>query len=287
MTPRSRTIRAVALGSLVAAFSVLYAPVFAELVGIWLGDANYSHGLLVIPVIAYLVWAQRQRLSAEPVRPSILGLGLILGSLVVLLLATAGVEFFLMRWSAVGVIAGMVVFFAGWQWLRLVLFPLSLFALIIPIPPVLFYQAAFPLQLLATSFGVSALQLCGIPVLREGNLITLTHTTLDVTEACSGIRSLVSLFSLAVLYAYFTQSRMTPRIAIALSSIPIAILANGFRIAGTGIAAHFIGPSVASGFFHSFSGWAVFVTSFVMLLTLASALKAITPSPVHQPERAS
>ena len=112
-----------------------------------------------------------------------------------------------MRVSAIGVIAGVVLFLAGWRWLRLLLFPLASPALMIPIPPVLFYQAAFPLQLLATKFGVLALQVLDIPVLREGNVITLAHTTLEVTEACSGIRSLVSLFTLAVLYGYFTDGR--------------------------------------------------------------------------------
>ena len=201
--------------------------------------------------------ARGRRRSARPQS----GLVLVIGSLLVLLVGTAGVEFFLMRVSAIGVIVGGVLFLAGWGWLRVLLFPLALTALVIPIPPVIFYQLTFPLQVLATKFGVGALQLLGIPVFREGNVISLAHTTLEVTEACSGIRSLLSLFTLAVLYGYFTDPRLGARVAIALSSIPIAIIANGLRIAGTGVAAHYISPSMATGFFHAFSGWTMFLTS--------------------------
>jgi exosortase len=284
MTPRTRAGRLAIVAALGVAFVSLYVRDFMELGRVWLRDDNYSHGVLVVPVIAYLVWSRRARLATLELAPSNVGLLVILASLAALLVGTAGVEFFLMRTSAVGVLAGTIVFVAGWRWLRALLFPLSLTALIIPVPPVLFYQAAFPLQLLATKFGVGALELLQIPVYREGNIITLTHTTLEVTEACSGIRSLVSLFSLAVLYGYFKDGRPAAVVTIAVSSIPIAILANGFRIAGTGIAAHAIDPVVATGFFHSFSGWAVFMTSFVMLMLVA---KLVAPRPAiltTQPE---
>jgi exosortase len=168
-----------------------------------------------------------------------------------------------------------VLFLAGWGWLRVLAFPIGLSLLMIPLPPVVFYQIAFPLQLLATKFGVAILQLTRIPVLREGNVIALAHTTLEVTEACSGIRSLLSLFTLAILYAYFSTPRNDRRILMALSSIPIAIVANGLRIAGTGLAAQYVGPSAASGFFHAFSGWAVFMTSFAMLVALGNALRLL------------
>jgi exosortase len=283
MTPDSASVRLTALAALVLTFGVLYAPVFVDLTGVWLTDGNYSHGPLILLVIAYLVWARREQLASEPLRPSNAGLVLVLASVALLLVGTAGVEFFLMRTSAVALIAGLILFIAGWGWLRRLLFPLALTGLAIPLPPVIFYQAAFPLQVLATKFGVSALHLFDIPVLREGNVITMTHTTLEVTEACSGIRSLVSLFSLAVLYGYFTQTGNGSRTLVALSSIPIAILANGFRIAGTGLAAHFISPATASGFFHSFSGWAVFVTSFIMLAAVSSGVKYLS-SGVRFPE---
>jgi exosortase len=286
MTDRTRWIQGLLLGVLVAALGALYFRPFVDLVGIWLSDDNMSHSFLLVPVIAYLVWARRAQLAATERRPAGIGLALIVVSLLVLLIGTAGVEFFLMRMSAVGVIVGTLLYLAGWQWVRVLIFPLSLTLLVIPIPPVIFFQLTFPLQVMATKFGVAALELAQIPVLREGNVIWLSHTTLEVTEACSGIRSLLSLFTLAVLYGYFTDPRQPARAVIALSSVPIAIFANGLRIAGTGLAAHYIGPQAATGFFHSFSGWVVFMTSLVMLLAVANAVKKLPLSFIRlqQPE---
>jgi exosortase len=271
---RRSSLSAWAAGAAIATSLVaLYASVFIDLAGIWFGNDNYSHGPLMVPVAAYMVWTRRWQLAAATIRPSNAGLALTGASLLLLLIGTAGVEFFLMRVSALGVIAGILLFVAGWQWLRLLLWPLGVLALAIPIPPVIFYQVAFPLQLLASKFGVVALQLMQIPVFREGNVITLTHTTLEVTEACSGIRSIVSLFALGVLYGYFNDGRPGAVAATALASIPIAIVANGCRIAGTGIAAHFVGPAAATGFTHSFSGWVVFMTSVGLLILVGQGLK--------------
>jgi exosortase len=285
MLEQSRFVRPLAVGGLIAAVAALYFRAFVDLAGIWFEDENLSHSLLLVPVIGYLIWARRQKLAATPLQPSNSGLAIVLVSLTVFLIGTAGVEFFLMRTSAIGVAVGTLVFVAGWQWFRVLVFPISLTLLVIPIPPVIFYQLTFPLQVMASKFGVAALELARIPVLREGNLIWLSNTTLEVTEACSGIRSLLSLFTLAVLYGYFIDSRSVARAVIAASSLPIAIIANGLRIAGTGLAAHYIGPSAATGFFHSFSGWTVFITSFVMLLAVANAVKRIPlPSSRIQPQ---
>jgi exosortase len=270
-----------AVAAVAVLFSALYFRPFVDLAGIWLSDENVSHSLLLLPIIAWLVWSRRERLAALPRRPTPVGLALVFGSLLVLLVGTAGVEFFLMRVSALGVIVGAILYLAGWGWLRALLFPIGLAALVIPVPPVLFYQLTFPLQVIATKFGVAALELLGIPVFREGNVISLAHTTLEVTEACSGIRSLLSLFTLAVLYGYFSDPRPWARVTIALSSIPIAIIANGLRIAGTGVAAHYISPSMATGFFHAFSGWTMFLTSAVMLMALTRALRM----PAARPRR--
>jgi exosortase len=276
--------RLIAVGAVITAYLLLYGELLADLVGVWIHDENYSHGLIVLAVIAYLVWRRRSDIAALELKPSGLGFVIVLGGLLTLLIATAGVEFFLMRLSAIGVLVGIVLSLAGWPALQVLLFPLLLTAFLIPLPPVLFYRIAFPLQLLATKFGVVVLQLVRIPVLREGNIIALSQATLEVTEACSGIRSLVSLLALAAIYGYFTDSRTGPRLLIALLSIPIAIIANGLRIAGTGIAAQYLGPSVATGFFHAFSGWTVFVTALALLMFVSSTLKAI-PWPTRRAVR--
>jgi exosortase len=285
MAENSRTpAAAVPVVCLIGAFALLYGRLLVDLSKIWSTDANYSHGLLILPLVGYFVWTRREALAATERKPSAAGLVLVLVSLAVLLVGTAGVEFFLMRTSALGVVIGSLLFLAGWRWLRVLAFPIALSLLLVPLPPVVFYQIAFPLQLLATKFGVSILQLTHIPVLREGNVILLSQTTLEVTEACSGIRSLLSLFALAVLYGYFATPKNSQRIVIALSSIPIAIVANGLRIAGTGIAAQYVGPGAATGFFHTFSGWTVFMTSFVMLLAVGHALKLLPSIAATRPE---
>jgi exosortase len=156
---------------------------------------------------------------------------------------------------------------------------LTFLLLMIPIPAIIFNQVAFPLQLLASRFGEAALQACDIPVLREGNVIVLANTTLEVAEACSGIRSLVSLLTLGIVYGYFADRRSWMRIVIALATVPIAIVANGLRVAGTGIAAHYYGPEAAHGFFHTFSGWLVFAFAFGALVTLIHAILRFTPAP--------
>jgi exosortase len=270
--------RGAAVTSMGAAFLLLYAPVARDLERNWVRDANYSHGFLILPVAAFLVWQRRACLREAPPRPANFGLLVVVFSLAALLVGTAGVEFFLMRVSAIGVVAGTIVFLAGWRWLRILLFPLAFTLLMVPLPAMVFYQIAFPLQLIATRFGVAVLEAIRIPVLREGNVIMLANTTLEVAEACSGIRSLVSLFVLAVLYGYFADRRPGPRVLIALSSIPIAIVANGLRVAGTGIAAHFVGAAAADGFFHTFSGLIVFVTSFALLVGFAGAVRMLAPS---------
>ena len=169
--------------------------------------------------------------------------------------------------------------------MRVLFFPIAFLTLMVPLPAIIFNQITFPLQLLASRFGESVLMTAQIPVLREGNVIHLASTSLEVAEACSGIRSLISLLTLGIVYAYFMDPRATIRTILVAATVPVAIIANGLRVAGTGIAAHFIGSAAAEGFLHTFSGWLVFITAFVILLALHRLLvwrfpKVIPPSAV-------
>jgi len=266
-----------ALGALLLSFAVLYREVIAKLVFDWENDGNYSHGFLIVPLALYFAWERRQRLLKSPVQPSGLGLVVVLGSLATLVAGVLGSELFLMRVSIVGLVAGSVLFVLGWAHLRILAFPIGFLLLMIPIPSIIFNQIAFPLQLIASQFGEATLQAASIPVLREGNVIILANTTLEVAEACSGIRSLVSLLTLGIVYGYFTDHRMWVRTAIAALTVPIAIVTNGFRVAGTGIAAHYYGNAAAQGFFHEFSGWLVFIAAFALLFAVVRILLALAP----------
>jgi exosortase len=145
----------------------------------------------------------------------------------------------------------------------------------IPIPVIIFNQVAFPLQFLAARLASSFLDLFGVPVLREGNIIQLPAMALEVAQACSGIRSLMSLGALAVIYGYFLEARYLPRILLALAAIPIAVVANGLRVMGTGLIAYYWNPDRAEGFFHTFSGWVIFVISLVLLFSIHALLRWI------------
>ena len=275
-----------ALGLLAAAFGILYRDVLAKLVTDWGADANYSHGFLIVPIALYLGWERRHRLAALPSRPaSGSGLVVVAGSLAVLAAGVLGAELFLTRISMLGVLAGAILFLHGWSHLRALAFPLAFLLLMIPIPAIVFNQVAFPLQLLASRFGEWSLMAANVPVLREGNVITLSNTTLEVAEACSGIRSLISLLTLAIVYGYFVDPRPWVRIALALASVPVAIVANGARVAGTGIAAHHVGPEAAEGFFHSFSGWLVFLVAFALLFVVERVIALAFPRPGKEPAR--
>lgn len=270
---------AVSIGLIGFSFVVLYWNVLTKLVLDWAVDDNYSHGFVVVPIAAYFVWERRRQLAALSRRPASMGLIVLLGSVAVLAAGVLGAELFLTRIAIIGSLAGVILFLLGWAHLKLLAFPLGFLLLMIPLPAIIFNQIAFPLQLVASRVGQEVLSLWGIPVLREGNVIVLATTTLEVAEACSGIRSLVSLVTLGIVYGYFTDPRATVRLAIALSSVPVAIAANGLRVAGTGIAAHYYGLETATGFFHTFSGWLVFLVSFGMLLVVARAATFLLPAP--------
>jgi len=260
-------------------FVLLYRHVFAKLAFDWWNDGNYSHGFFIIPIAAYLAWERRDRFFAAPNRPAAIGLIVILGSIVVLAGGVLGAELFLTRISLLGAAVGIALFFFGWARLRVLAFPLAFLLLMIPVPTIVFNQIAFPLQLLASRFGEATLGAVDIPVLREGNVLILANTTLEVAEACSGIRSLISLLTLGIVFGYFADSRGWVRTLIALSSVPVAIITNGARVAGTGIAAHFIGPEAAEGFFHEFSGWIIFIAAFALMLAIQRLILLIAPPP--------
>jgi exosortase A len=266
-----------ALGPVLVGLLVVYFPMFRKLVYDWGHDDNYSHGFLIIPIALYLVWERRDQLRAARPSPTIAGLVLVLASLAALVAGDLGAELFITRVSLLGVLAGGVLFLYGWQHLRALFFPIAFLVLMIPIPSIIFNQIAFPLQLLASRFGEVVLRTLDIPVLREGNVITLANTQLEVAEACSGIRSLISLLTLGIVYGYFTDTRVGVRLAIALATIPVAIVANGLRVAGTGVAAYYYGEEAAQGFFHEFSGWVIFVVSLIMVFLIHRAVLALAP----------
>lgn len=271
---------------------VLYYRVAAKLVFDWYDIPDYSHGFLVPLFSLFLLWDKRETLRATPIAQTWKGLLLVVPGICVLILGIYGADLFLSRTSLILLLAGLVWTFAGRAMLSAVKFPLLALLLAIPFPAIVFSQITFPLQLLATQLASGILPLFGVPVLHDGNVIQLPVMKLEVAEACSGIRSLMSLFTLAVFYGYFLEKKTSRRVFLALSSIPIAVAANAFRIVGTGLCVQFWDPDKALGFFHEFSGWVMFCVSLFLLYIVHRLMMLFTraksgPVPPAPAERAA
>lgn len=255
----------VPLGLILVLLAVLYAGVGVKLVTDWYELPDFSHGFLIPFFVAYLLWIKRAELAEVPTQSSWAGLPVVLLGLLMLLTGRFGADLFLSRCSFLLLVAGAIWMLYGRAMLREIKFVLFVCLLAIPLPAVVFNQITFPLQLFASRVASALLPLAGVPVLREGNVIQLPAMQLEVAEACSGIRSLMSLFTLAVIYGYFIEQRMSRRIILALASLPIAVAANVARIFGTGLCVQYWDPDKAMGFFHEFSGWLMFLVSLSLL----------------------
>jgi exosortase len=252
--------------------AAVYRGVLPKMVSEWYTDANYSHGFLVPFIAGYFVYERRHDLGSVTIEPWWPGLLLFLVGLLQLVIGWLGMEYFTMRSSLVVTLAGMTLFFFGKRLFRLMLLPLGYLIFMIPLPYLVYDAIAFPLKLFMTRVSIYFLQAVGVVVVREGNVIMLPLTTLEVADACSGIRSLISLFALAVAFAFFLKISPLRRVLLLASSVPIAISANAFRVIGTGLLAQYWGAKAAEGFFHEFAGMAVFVMAIMLLVAFGSLL---------------
>ena len=260
----------------------LYASILARLFLQWVGpnrDPNFEHGIFVPLFALFVLWQDRKKLEPIVPAPSWSGLPLVVLSLLMLVLGVLGAELFFSRVSLLVLLAGLIVLFQGWTLFRAVLFPWAFLILMIPIPNLILQQITFPLQLLASKLATVLLEVVGVPVLRQGNVIVLASMPLDVAEACSGIRSLLTLVTLAIIYGYLTETRTWVRVVLALAAVPIAVAANSFRIFGTGLLVQYWDPDKAVGFFHAFSGWLIFVVALIMLFAVHRLITLLWGSP--------
>ncbi len=247
-----------------------------KLVADWYNIPDFSHGFLIPFFAFFLLWDKRRAIAATPILPSWAGLSLVALGLLLLLTGVFGADLFLSRTSFVVLMAGVVWTLFGKAMLSQLKFVLFVLLLAIPFPAVVFNQLTFPLQLMASRMASALLPLAGVPVLREGNVIQLPAMQLEVAEACSGIRSLMSLFTVAVIYGYFLERTTLRRTILALASLPIAIAANAMRIFGTGLCVQYWDPDKALGFFHEFSGWLMFLISLGCLYFVHTGMRLFT-----------
>ena len=249
---------------------VMYAAVVPRLVLHWWNDPNYSHGLLVVPLAAYLVWIQRKVILAAAATPGSRGLAITLMGCGTYVVGVLGAELFLSRLSLAIVLAGVVWTFWGKERLVQLAFPFLLVLSVIPLPAIVYNQLAAPLQLFASWVSAAALQAVGVPIYQDGNVLHLAGVSLGVEEACSGLRSMSSLAILALLIGHFREAGLGTCLLLLVLSVPVAVAANVLRVAGTALLVEFGDLSLAMGFYHTFAGWLVFVAGLVMLCAIAT-----------------
>jgi len=245
--------------------AVCNAPALYSLASIWALDGDMGHGFFVPLIAAFIAWQRRHELLAIQPRPNLWGLVLVLGAGAQLVAGTLGVEQFLTHTAVIVTLIGAIWLLRGTETLKMLAFPLFLLFFMVPIPLIIYNKITLPLQLIASRMAASALDTLGIPVLRDGNILELPHQTLSVVEACSGIRSLLALTFLSLVYGYFFEKRIWVRVVLLAATIPIAIVANGSRVAFTGIMTQ-IKPELAEGFYHESTGWVIFIVALIILV---------------------
>lgn len=248
-----------------------YAPLLAGLARQWATDPDMSHGFFVLPVAAFVVWQRRHDLAAIQPEPNWWGLAIAVGGAVQLLLGTLAAQLFIARTAFLVSLTGVILFLGGTRALKTLGFPLLLLLFLFPVPAIVYARVTLPLQIFASASAEWALNSIGVPVLRDGNILELPHERLSVVEACSGIRSLLSLSFLSLIYAYFFDQRVGMRWVLLAATVPIAIAANAARVTVMGILGEFHGD-LAQGAFHVFESWAVFVVALGLLIMVHRVL---------------
>ncbi len=254
-----------------------YFQTIQGLISQWGTSEDYSYGMLIFPISLYLIWERRNRLKEAPIRTDWRALPFVLFCGIVFVLGELGAELFTTRVSMLLMVIGAVWLLFGYPVLKAVRFPLFFLFFMLPLPGMIHRNVSFPLQILSSEISVNLLRLLGFSAFREGNVIDLGISQLQVVEACSGLRFLLPLISIGVLFAFFDQKKTWERLILILMTIPIAVAANVFRIAGTGIMTNLWGSKAADGFFHAFSGWAVFMFCAAVFGIISWALSRIGP----------
>jgi exosortase D (VPLPA-CTERM-specific) len=260
-------------------FAIMYFPAYSWLVGKDWAREDYNYCYLVPLVVFYLIWGKKNQWSKEASDPSWGGLLVLLPGILLFWVGELAGEFFSIYISSWLVVAGLLWVHVGWKKIKIMAFPLFVSLFLFPLPNFINTKLTFSLKLISSELGVRGIQLYGLPVYREGNIIDLGFTQLQVVDACSGLRYLIPLFLMGVLMSFFYRAAIWKKAIIVFSAIPLSIVTNSFRIALTAVLYQSIGPAAAEGFFHDFSGWVIFMVSFGVLLVEIWILGKILPGP--------
>ncbi len=256
-----------------ALFVAAYLPAFQILVEKWLTSEEYSHAFLTLPILMYMVWVKKTALLDKQPVYSILGLFLVMLATFAYLFALLTQVPTFISLSLYFTIVGVLIYLLGIRAIPILFTPLILLLLLIPVPDQLYIKITFPLQLKVSQFSETFIAMFGVPILREGNVMNTPGKSFEVVEACSGMRSMITLLTLSLIMGYFMLKRKVSKIVLLLTSIPIAIIVNIIRVSTMILLYHFFRLDLSEGFLHTLTGLLVFAFALLMLLFVHKVLE--------------
>ena len=259
-------------GFLIAVFAGTFTPVFQGLISVWSNSEDYSHGFLIIPISLYIIWRKKEQLAAVDLNPSASGAVIVVVSLLVYVFSRYAGILSLAPVAMLAAVVGSVIYLFGFKMLRALAFPIFFLFLMVPIPSQIYSAMTLPLQLFVTQTTVEIARLFAVPILNEGNVIHLADRTLQVVAACSGMRSMISLFAICAIFGYFTLDSNVTRIILCACSVFIAVFINVVRVLSMVLAHQYFQYDLTHGTVHSIFGIMIFVLALVMVYIIQSIL---------------
>ena len=265
-------INYILISILLIIFCAIFLPVFISLVKFWTNSEDYSHGFFILPLSLYIIWQKKDTLKKIPVQPSNWGLFIIIFFLLVFIIARVGEIATLSPICMISIFIGIIIYFYGFLIFKELSFPLLFLFFMIPVPSQIYSALTIPLQLFVTKATVFIVSLLRVPIYREGNVIHLADHTMQVVQACSGLRSMMSLLVLGAVFGYFTLASNTLRFVLFVTTVPVSIIVNIFRVFLMVTAYHYFGYDLTADSIHTTFGMIIFIIALIIIAATTGVL---------------